>query len=152
MTKHLNRREFLQRSAAASASVAAVGYFTSRAAAESKSPNEKLNIACVGTANRAAANVSGVSGENLVALCDIDDNYLDAALKKFPRAKRYNDFRKMLEKEQKHIDAVVVSTADHVHAPASVMAMRLGKHVYCEKPLTHTVAEARLCAKLAKEN
>lgn len=112
-----------------------------------KSPNDKLNIAVVGTAHRAAANIDGVRGENIVAVCDIDDRYLAQAQEKFPAAKAYHDFRKMLE--QPGIDAVVVSTADHVHAPASVMAMRLGKHVYCEKPLAHSVHEARLMAETA---
>ena len=141
-----NRRDFLR---TASVGAAAVGFWTSRSVAASQAANEKLNVGCVGVANRATSNVNGVSGENIVALCDIDDNFLNAAAKRHSKAKRYNDFRKMLE--QKNIDAVVVSTADHVHAPASVGAMKLGKHVYCEKPLTHSVYEARVCAETAKK-
>lgn len=152
MVKNLNRRDFLRQTAAASASVTAVGYFTSRAAAQSTSPNEKLNIACIGVANRATANVNGVASQNLVAMCDVDENSLGKAMERFPKAKRYVDFRKLIDEQKNSIDAIVVSTTDHIHAPASAMAMRLGKHVYCEKPLTHTVAEARLLAKLAKEN
>ena len=145
-----NRRQFVKSSAAAGAALLAGGYWSELRAADSRSPNEKLNIACIGTANRAAANVGGVAGENIVALCDIDDNYLDATQKRFPKAARYNDFRKLLETE-KTLDAVVVSTADHVHAPASVMAMRLGKHCYCEKPLSHNVYESRVAAQVARE-
>ncbi|HWH79748.1 MAG TPA: Gfo/Idh/MocA family oxidoreductase, partial [Candidatus Binatus sp.] len=106
-----------------------------------------MNIAIVGTANRARANISEVEKENIVALCDIDDHFLQAVKERYPDAKAYNDFRKMFE--QKEIDAVVVSTADHTHAVVTAAALQLGKHVYCEKPLTHTVYEARTIAKLA---
>jgi len=110
--------------------------------AASKSPNEKLNIGIVGVAHRGAANTQDVATENIVALCDIDENYLAEAKKKYPSAKTYVDWREMLD--QKDLDAVVVSTADHTHALVSIAAMRRGKHVYCEKPLGHTVREARL--------
>lgn len=113
------------------------------------SPNEKLNIGCIGTNHRAAEDIKEVMQENIVALCDVDDTYLAAAALKFPKAKTYNDYRKMLE--QKDIDAVVVATPDHIHAPASLMAMRMGRHVYCEKPLTHTIHEARLMEETAKK-
>ena len=147
MSYQLNRRRFIKTAAAGSA--AAVGVMSSVSAAESKAANEQLNMACVGVANRAGANVGGIRSQNIVAICDIDDRYLDAEAKKSPKAKKYNDFRKMLE--QKDIDAVVVSTADHMHAPASVASMKLGKHVYCEKPLTHSVWEARVVAETAKK-
>ncbi len=150
MARNLHRRDFLRQSAAASASLSTIGYFTSRAAAESKSPNEKLHLACIGVANRASANIAGVQHETIVALCDIDERFLGKAAARFPKATRYHDFRKLLDKEQ-GIDAVVVSTADHTHAPATMRAMKLGKHVYCEKPLTHTVSEARRCAETAKK-
>src|SRR2546428_14164435 len=104
----------------------------------------------MGTANRARSNISGVEHENIVALCDIDDNFLASAKERFPAAKTYHDFRKLLE--QRDIDAVVVSTADHCHAVATAAALRLGKHVYCEKPLTHTVYEARTIARLVGKN
>jgi predicted dehydrogenase len=109
------------------------------------SPNDRLNIACVGVGGRGLANLKGVGGENIVALCDVDALNLGKALELHPKAKTHVDFRRMLE-EQKDIDAVVISTADHVHAPAAMMAMRLGKHVYCEKPLSHSIHEARVLA------
>lgn len=148
----LNRRSFLQTSSAA-ALLAGTGFHQLASAAESKSPNELLDIACIGVANRASANVSGVSGQNLVAMCDIDDKYLGQALSAYGqhKSKKYNDFRVLLDKE-KGIDAVVVSTPDHTHAPASMWAMQLGKHVYCEKPLTHTVHEAREMTNYAVKN
>ncbi len=109
----------------------------------------KLRIGVIGTANRAAANVHGVSGENIVALCDVDENFLDAIGSKYPAAKRYTDFREMIGEVE--MDGVVVSTADHTHAPATMMALKKGIPVYCEKPLTHSVWEAREVARLAKE-
>lgn len=141
-----SRRVFLGQSLAATALVGA-GLGTSQAV----SANEKLNIAIIGTQNRASGNIAGVQHENIVALCDVDADYLGKRSEQFPKASAYRDYRKMLEREEKNIDAVVISTADHTHAPATVMALRMGKHVYCEKPLTHTVEEARLVAKLAKE-
>ena len=115
-----------------------------------QSPNDKLNIGIIGVANRATANIGGVKGENIVALCDVDANYLNKAKADFPKAEGYADFRKLLERTD--LDAVVISTADHTHAPAAAMAMRLGMHVYCEKPLTHSVHEARTLAKIAADN
>jgi predicted dehydrogenase len=144
----LHRRSFLKKTAAASLAFAAPAIHV-RGSVGPKSPNEKLNIGVVGTAHRAAANIQGTQGENIVALCDIDERYLGEAQGRFPSAKTYHDFRKMLE--QPGIDAVVVSTADHVHAPASVMAMKMGKHCYCEKPLAHNVYEARVVAETAKK-
>jgi len=113
------------------------------------SPNEKLNVGVIGTSGRALGNIEGVEGENVVAVCDIDERLLGVAKERFPKAKTFADFRKLIE--MGGLDAIVVSTADHTHAPASAMALRLGKHVYCEKPLTHSVHEARVVARLAKE-
>lgn len=147
----LSRRSFLGRSAAATAAV--TGYFSFPTPARAfLSPNEKLNIAVVGCGNKGWHNVEQLTSENIVALCDVDTNYLDHAASVHQKATRHRDFRKMLEKELKNIDAVVVSTADHTHAPASSVALDLGKHVYCEKPLSHTVSEARVLAKLAAKN
>jgi len=112
--------------------------------------NEKVNIGIIGAGGRGGANLKGVSSENIVALCDIDRGRLEAAARKFPEAHTYNDYRKLLE-EEKTLDAVVVSTPDHTHAPASIPAMRAGLHCYCEKPLTHDVAEARLMRQVAEE-
>lgn len=114
-------------------------------------PSEKLNIAGVGVGGMGSGDISSVAGENIVALCDVDENALARNAKKFSKAKLYADFRKMLE-TQKDIDAVVVATPDHNHAVVSVMAMKLGKHVHCQKPLTHSVQEARLMAKVARES
>jgi predicted dehydrogenase len=145
----LNRRKFLVASAASGALTA--GYFGSSAIAQSTSPNEKLNLACIGTANRAAADIQGVMHEQIVALCDVDKTYLDRKLKELPDARPYADYREMLDKEADKIDAVVIGTTDHHHAPATIRAIRAGKHVYCEKPLTHTVEEARIIATAAKQ-
>ena len=144
---NFNRRQFIKKASAGTAGLWFIGNASSFG--KGKSPNEKLNIAVIGTANRAAQNIKGVEGENIVAVCDIDDRYLDAAKQKFTGAKAYNDFRKMLE--QNDIDAVVVSTTDHTHAPATMAALKSGRHVYCEKPLTHTISEARLIAQAAKK-
>ena len=97
--------------------------------------NEKLNIAMIGVCGQGESNTGGVAGENLVALCDADERRADPAGKRFPKARRYADFRKMFDELHRGIDAVVVSTPDHTHAVAAVAAMKLGKHVYCEKPL-----------------
>ena len=114
------------------------------------SPSDKLNIACIGVGGKGRSDVQAVSSENLVAFCDVDDERAAETYKKFPDVKRYRDFRVMLEKE-KNIDAVVVSTPDHTHAVISMMAIKMGKHVFCQKPLTHTVYEARRLAQAARE-
>ncbi len=148
---NFNRRDFLKTSAAGTAAISA-GLWTGGAIADSKSANQKLNIACIGTANRAAADIAGVIGENIVALVDVDKNYLDRKLKEIPDARTYADYREMLESEKGKIDAVVIGTTDHHHAPATIRAIRQGLHVYCEKPLTHTVQEARIVAEAAKKH
>jgi hypothetical protein len=116
-------------------------------------PNSKLNIASIGAGGQGASDLGSLaraSQENFVALCDADWRQAAGTFQRFPNARKYKDFRKMLE-EQSDIDAVVVATPDHIHAPASMMAIKLGKHVYCEKPLTHTVLEARKVAEAARE-
>lgn len=145
--RSLTRRDFLRRAAL---NTAGLWLGTNISRAKIASPNNRLNIGIIGTANRAQANISGVSSENIVALCDIDDHYLSAAAERFPRAKTYNDFRKLLE--QKKLDAVVISTADHTHAVATISALQSGRHVYCEKPLAHTVSEARLVSRTAAQH
>ena len=144
-----SRRDFLKTSAVAGAAALSGGVWSQVVADDSNSPNQKLNIACIGTANRAANDIDGVKGENITVLCDIDSTFLDRAKSRFPDARTYVDGREMLEAEAKKIDAVVVATADHTHAPFSIRAIRHGLHVYCEKPLTHTVEEARLVAEAA---
>jgi len=115
------------------------------------SPSEKLNIACIGVGGKGFDDVRNVMTENIVAICDVDTKHAAEAFKMFSEANKYSDYRRMLDKEAKNIDAVVVATPDHTHIPASVMAMRMGKNVYCEKPLGQNVTEVRLAAKVAKE-
>lgn len=149
MSAQQTRRDFLSTSAALGAAALFVNPGTVKA---TRSANEKLNIAAVGTKNRALADIKGCDHENIVALCDIDSVFLDTTGKDYPAARKYRDFRVMLEKEEDKIDAIIVGTPDHTHAPAAAMALRMKKHVYCEKPLTHTVFEARTLANLANEN
>ncbi len=147
---NLSRRGFLRSSTATSAAILSAGVWSSRSLAESKSANEKLNIACIGTANRALADINGVTSESIVALCDVDSRYLGVQSKRFPDAKTYADYREMLEENVGHVDAVVVGVADHHHAPATMRAIEKKMHVYCEKPLTHTVEEARIVTEAAR--
>ncbi len=145
----LSRREFV----GAAAAVAAFTFVPKRilGGAGQSSANNKLNIAGIGVGGRGASDIKEVSSENIVALCDTDLNRAAGTIKAHPNAKIYRDFREMLEKEQKNIDAVVIGAPDHIHAPASIMAMKLGKHVYVEKPMAHTIYEARRMAEVAKE-
>src|SRR5436190_23609603 len=125
MNQTISRRKFFKTSMLTGAGVW-IG--TSPVFARKLSANDKLNIGVIGTANRAAANIKGVSSQNIVAICDVDDNFLDAAALKFPAAKKYNDFRKLID--QKDLDAIVVATPDHIHAFASVAGLNSGRHVY----------------------
>lgn len=111
--------------------------------------NERLHVGAIGVGGRGAGDLDAVSGENIVALCDVDTNALDGAAGRFPNAEKFFDYRQLLER--KDLEAVVIGTPDHHHAPATVRALRRGLHVYCEKPLTHTVEEARIVTQLAKE-
>jgi predicted dehydrogenase len=114
-----------------------------------KSPNEKLNIASIGAGGKAASDIRACAQtENIVALCDVDDNRAEGIFKQFPNAAKYKDFRVMLEK-QSDVDAVIVTIPDHMHAAAALTAMQLGKHVYVQKPLAHTVWECRELQKAA---
>ncbi|MFQ6069216.1 MAG: Gfo/Idh/MocA family protein [Candidatus Aminicenantales bacterium] len=155
----LTRRQFLGSTATAAAGMMIVprhvlggkGY---------RPPSDTLNIACVGIGGQGPWDVRKVSTENVVALCDVDDMQIANFLKSdkndpkhvemYQKAKKYRDFRIMLDKE-KNIDAITVTTPDHNHAVISMAAIKLGKHVFCQKPLTHTVKEARLLAKAARE-
>ena len=139
----LSRRTFIQRAALGTAA-----FYISRNGFAA-SPNDKLNIGFVGTANQAQFSIDNLKDQNIVAICDVDENFLAKAAQDFPSAKKYNDFRRMLE--QKDIDAVVVATPDHTHAVATVAALRSGHHVYCEKPLTHTVSECRIVREAARK-
>jgi len=128
------------------------GFWSGVSAKASNAANEKLNIACIGTANQARFSIKNVKGENIVAFCDIDTNYLDRMAADFPTGRKYTDYREMLDQEAGKIDAVVIATTDHQHAPATIRAIRAGLHVYCEKPLTHTVQEARIITEAAKKH
>lgn len=144
----MNRRNFLASTGVIAGVLVLPSEVLGRAGAVS--PNSKLNIAGIGIGGQGGNDIDEVSRENIVALCDVDEEHAAHMFKKYPNAKRHKDFRVMLEKE-KGIDAVVVGTPDHNHAIVSVTAMKLGKHVYCEKPLTRTVHEARVVAKTARE-
>ena len=134
----MNRRTFL----ASTAASAAFTLLPSGTRGAEKSPNEKLNIAMIGTWGRAFAHFGIMSQENIVALCDVNEIHLAEAAKKYPNAKTYADWRKCLD--QKDIDAVVICTADHTHAFIANWAMNRDMHVYCEKPLANSVEEARV--------
>jgi len=139
MNPQINRRTFLKQSAVIGAGVTVL---KSGILMAGRSPSEKLNIAIIGVAGRGGGNMDSVKGENIVAVCDLNEKNLAAAAKQFPNAKTYIDWRKCLD--QKDIDAVVCSTTDHTHAFVNVWAMNRGKHVYCEKPLANSVHEARV--------
>ncbi|MFP4502963.1 MAG: Gfo/Idh/MocA family oxidoreductase [Candidatus Hydrogenedentota bacterium] len=124
---------------------------TARVVPRKVSPNEKLNIAGIGVGGMGKGDIMACTGENIVALCDVDKDQAAEAFYKLPDAKQYSDYRKMLEEMDGEIDACVISTPDHSHAPAAYMAMNMGKHVRVQKPLTHTIAEARLLRKVARE-
>lgn len=144
MSRFSSRRTFLKQAAALTVVSSTLGQMPARALA----PSDKLNIGIIGAGGRGSANLAAVSGENIVALCDVDAQRAAGAFDQFAQAARFTDFRRMLD-EQKDLDAVVISTPDHTHAPAAIMAMRRGLHVYCEKPLSHSVAEARLMRQVA---
>ncbi|MBN2315179.1 MAG: Gfo/Idh/MocA family oxidoreductase [Sedimentisphaerales bacterium] len=113
-------------------------------------PSEKLNVAGVGIGGRGAGDLHELASENIVALCDVDDKYAGRVFKIYPDAKKYRDFRRMLDR-RKDIDAVVVATPDHSHAVIAMTAIRMGKHVYCEKPLAHSIYEVRKLTEAARE-
>jgi predicted dehydrogenase len=143
----MKRRDFLKQSAALGAGVWVTGVH--RGYGQEKSPNAKLNIAVLGCGGQGGSNLKNVSGENIVALCDVNEKNIATAAKNFPNAKTFVDFRDVFDKISKEIDAVTVSTCEHTHAWATLPALQLKKHVYCEKPLTHGVWEARVIKEAA---
>jgi predicted dehydrogenase len=157
-SNRITRRRFVQGTLAATAAASSAIYRPGwlRAAADGVSANERLNVAFIGTTNQAGYDfdqIAAAPGVNVVALCDIDDARLDEAMTKpaAEHAERFNDYREMLEKLDKQIDAVAVAIPDHQHFHASMSAMLRGKHVFCEKPLCHDVAEVRRLTETAKE-
>ena len=139
MTPELSRRKFMRRSAAAGAAFTILQAGSARTYAA----NEKLNIASVGAGGQAAGDIRNLSSQNIVGLADVDWARASGSFKKYASAQKFKDYRKMFDKMAKEIDAVIVGTPDHHHFPASMMAIHLGKPVYCEKPLTHSIWEAR---------
>ncbi len=146
MKRPNTRRQFIKTSVSAAAGLTILRSGSARTYAA----NEKLNVAVIGVANQGAYNLGNVSSQNVVALCDINEGLLAGAGQKHPSARTYTDFRHLLD--QKDVEAVVVATPDHTHAVATAAAIRSGRHVYCEKPLTRTVAECRRIQELAREH
>lgn len=138
---HLDRRTFV--GGLAAAGVLAAVPRELHALGDRAQPSQKLRIACIGVGGMGHSDVRGVSGEELVAFADVDWKSAERAFREYPKARRYKDFREMLEKERNNIDAVTVSTPDHVHAAAAMMALKMGKHVYTQKPLARTIGEVR---------
>jgi predicted dehydrogenase len=142
----VSRRRFLQGALTGAAVLGCPAFVRSRA------PSDKLNVAVIGCGGRGGANLGGVLGENVVALCDVNEANLLRAAQKAPHAKKFRDFRKMYDElKDSEFDAVVVSTTEHTHAFATLPALRRKKHVYCEKPLTRDVYEARVVTEAAKQ-
>ena len=147
MVEKFSRRKVIGTAAAAGAfTIAPRGVFGSA----EQAPSEKLNIAGIGVGNMGAGNMRNVESENIVALCDVDFAYAAKTFARYPQAKQYHDYREMFA-EQKDIDAVVIATADHTHAPIAMAAIKAGKHVYCQKPLTHDIYESRMLAQAARK-
>ncbi|MFV0329079.1 MAG: Gfo/Idh/MocA family protein [Dysgonomonas sp.] len=153
MASDISRRKFLSTGAKAAIGLTIIPSSVLGRNFGHMAPSDKLNIAAVGIGGMGHANIKAVEAtENIVGLCDVDWKYAKGVFDRFPKAKKYWDFRKMYDEMGKDIDAVIVATADHTHAIVSADAMTMGKHVYCQKPLTHTVYESRLLTKLAKKH
>jgi predicted dehydrogenase len=150
-SKKTSRREFLHGAAGIVAAFTIVPRHVLGGVAGT-APSDKLNIAHIGVGGRGGASLNGAGGENTVALCDVDTRRAGGASDRYPSAKRYQDFRKMLDEMDNQIDAVTVSTPDHTHAVACMDAIRRGKHVFCEKPLAHSIYEIRELVKAARKH
>jgi len=142
----MSRRKFLANSAKAGLAF----HFVSSRLLGADAPSNKLNIAGIGVGGMGRGNLGACESENIVALCDVDSDYAGKTIRKYPNARVYKDYRVMFDK-QKDIDAVVIATPDHTHAVITMAAMARGKHVYCQKPLTHTVYEARKITEAARK-
>ncbi len=147
----LSRRTILKSAAASAAGLMIVPRHVAAGSGKTP-PSEKLDLAFVGVGGRGGANLKGLADHNVVALCDVDKARSAKAVEQYPQAKVYQDFRRMLDEVDKQIDGVVVSTPDHTHAVAVLAAIRRGKHVYCEKPLAHSIHEVREIMKAAREH
>ena len=145
MPRLFSRRDMLRDTTLTGAGLLLAGGGSGRAA----SPNEKLNLAVIGIGGRGRANLLGLAGEHVVALCDVDDRRAGKAYEEFPKARKFYDFRRMLDQMDKQIDGVVISTPDHTHFHPAMAAMEMGKNCYCEKPMAHALAEVRAMTELA---
>ncbi len=150
-TTDKSRRDFIKTAAATTAGITIVPSIAI-AGLGHKAPSDKLNIAGIGIGGKGATNIATMATENIVALCDVDWDYAKNTFEKYPRAKRYWDYRKMFNEMGKSIDAVMVATPDHTHAIIAAEAIVRGKHVFCQKPLTHSIYESRLLTKLARKH
>ncbi len=152
--KHVSRRDFVKTTTAAGVGFWVAGTAYGAESSSSTSPNERIKFACIGVGGKGDSDSSDASNHgDIVAICDVDDKTADKKAKneKFKNAKRFYDFRKMLDEMGKSIDAVTVSIPDHNHAAASLLYMRAGKHCFCQKPLTHTIYEAHVVGETAKQ-
>jgi len=148
--RRTHRRQLLKSVAAAAIGVQIVPAFVLGGPGK-KSPSEKLNIAGIGIGGQGASDLKEMAGENIVALCDCDWTKAGGTFKSYPKAQKFKDYRLMLDQIGKEIDAIMVATPDHMHAPIALHYMRAQKHAYVEKPMAHTIEEARLMTKVAKE-
>lgn len=157
MAQRLSRRGFLGRSAAAAGAATAVSFWPAPAVLAEPKPNEKLGVAVIGAGGMGRYSVGGALGERFVAVVDVDDNVLAKVMENIksresaPSPKVYHDYRKMLDECHRELDAVLIATPDHNHAPAAIRAIALGKAVFCQKPLAHNIAECYALAKAARE-
>jgi len=153
MSSKISRRKFLKTGAVAAAGLTVVPSTVLGKRAGHVAPSDKLNIAAIGVGGMGHANIRQVEKtENIVALCDVDWKYAKGVFDRFPKAEKYWDYRKMYDEMGKSIDAIICATSDHTHALICADAMTMGKHVYCQKPLTHSVYESRLLTKLAAKH
>jgi len=151
MSSKMSRRKFIQAGATAAVGLTVVPSSVLGKSMGHMAPSDKLNIVGVGVGGMGFANLKNLESQNIIGLCDVDWKYSKRVFDYFPNAKRYYDYRKMYDELGKSIDGVVVATADHTHAIIAAEAMTMGKHVYVQKPLTHSVYESRLLTKLAKK-
>ena len=145
------RRNFIRTSTAAVAGLTIIPSHVMGKPLGHVAPSDKLNIAGVGVGGKGRVNLKAMNSENIVALCDVDWKYAKDCFNDYPDAKKYLDWRNMFEEMGKDIDAVMIATSDHTHAAIAATAIKMGKHVYCQKPLTHSVYESRLLTRLARE-
>lgn len=150
--KNLSRRAFLAATTTTLAASSVTRVNAAKVVPGKISPNERLNIAAIGIGGMGHGNINACLDENIVALCDVDDAHAAPVFAEHPNAARYKDFRKLLDKEANNIDAVIVATPDHTHAVIGMAAMRLKKHLYCQKPLAHSLHEVRMMTEAAREH